>query len=646
MSAPSTLTSTSRLRIGRIRALGLTPDADPAAQQRLREALLIGISRDLTHALRTTLVPALAETNDGVWIVRQLDIDVEVQASRDRQILARAMGQGTSQRLARVLRRNHEPENVRWFADRSDLLAAFLMELARGGGKQWYFASLHPLLMLPTSAAIRTAVCDRPATGGDALRRLSVNAQDQLLTALNVQDARRILDFLSETDVCGDRAESFDGAVMASLENAPRFCAADAIDGLRLYLASFRSPQRSGTALRDAALALVCLRRQVQQRSAHALAEVIASISDGDIARLIVQAGSSDAGALIPLGAMPPAWLRDAASAMQSANRRTSPATIPHAELRYTRFGGAFLLLPHLARMPLREATDGWPACGDLHAADAVRFLLLIKCLGSPNSASAFDDALLRELMQVPPDIEQAIFERWSRTISSVARRRFLKVVKEWHRQQTYAPIPRAHILVSIDDNQRRRAILIDVDHGVWQAVVPFRGPLRRSLIESLLEQYPSDVLAVDPDLLETARAAHLDVRIIDVTDASAVTASGPLLAAAVERLGFVCDDLAYLSASAISLPNPFDRALGVAAQGLLRTFARRLPGISRAHLSYLWANCLSGSASLLEQDDRRIVYLSRPPLALLLGIAGVDRERYILPGLDELPFVLYSLEA
>jgi hypothetical protein len=78
----------------------------------------------------------------------------------------------------------------------------------------------------------------------------------------------------------------------------------------------------------------------------------------------------------------------------------------------------------------------------------------------------------------------------------------------------------------------------------------------------------------------------------------------------------------------------------------LLRAFARRLPGVARAHLPYLWSNFLNCSASMEDQPDRRIVRVSRPPLGLLLSIAGVDRDRYRLAWLDERPFVLSSQEA
>src|SRR5262245_23779257 len=134
--------SDTRLRIHRLCAAGLAPAGDPASH-RFGDLLATCIRRDLPDVLRAALPRSLASTGDGVWIVGSLEIEIDVDSSSDRCALAEALGGDTSRQLARVLITGEEGENVRWFADRADMLAAFLAELAGGGGRQWYFRSLH-----------------------------------------------------------------------------------------------------------------------------------------------------------------------------------------------------------------------------------------------------------------------------------------------------------------------------------------------------------------------------------------------------------------------------------------------------------------------------------------------------------------------
>jgi hypothetical protein len=99
---------------------------------------------------------------------------------------------------------------------------------------------------------------------------------------------------------------------------------------------------------------------------------------------------------------------------------------------------------------------------------------------------------------------------------------------------------------------------------------------------------------------------------------------------------------------SFVKLPDSFpispavDNALNLAAQRLLRAFAWRLPGFAESSLSYLSANFLSFSASVEDEASRRVVYLGRPPLHLILGLTGMSRGTYRLSWLDDRPFALF----
>jgi hypothetical protein len=104
--------------------------------------------------------------------------------------------------------------------------------------------------------------------------------------------------------------------------------------------------------------------------------------------------------------------------------------------------------------------------------------------------------------------------------------------------------------------------------------------------------------------------------------------------------------DVAYLSLpQSLGLSWPLDFALSIAAQTVMRAFARRLPGFAGSNLPYLYSNFLDCPASEEEEADRRIVRLGRPPLDLILNMTGMSRQSYRLSWHDERPFALFSAD-
>jgi hypothetical protein len=69
------------------------------------------------------------------------------------------------------------------------------------------------------------------------------------------------------------------------------------------------------------------------------------------------------------------------------------------------------------------------------------------------------------------------------------------------------------------------------------------------------------------------------------------------------------------------------------AARQLLEEFGRRVPGLADASAGYLRSNVLSLSALLAHRGDQCTVRLGRPPLDILLVLAGAKRGRIVLPG-------------
>jgi hypothetical protein len=96
-------------------------------------------------------------------------------------------------------------------------------------------------------------------------------------------------------------------------------------------------------------------------------------------------------------------------------------------------------------------------------------------------------------------------------------------------------------------------------------------------------------------------------------------------------------------------LPGPAETAplarFAAESAAVLSSFARTLPGFAASSPEYLCRNFLNGRARVTFAADVIEVELARPPLDLVLGIAGLMRERLELPWLDPRPILLRPLE-
>lgn len=86
--------------------------------------------------------------------------------------------------------------------------------------------------------------------------------------------------------------------------------------------------------------------------------------------------------------------------------------------------------------------------------------------------------------------------------------------------------------------------------------------------------------------------------------------------------------------------------SLETAADALLGRFLRRLPGFAASGGDYVRKNFLSTHAAVELEPDRVVVTLSRPPLDLVLRMAGVNRGTRRWPWLDPRPFLFFSEDA
>ena len=192
-------TEQSRLQIRRVQAQYHVSSAHPAPE-RLKARLDEAVTHSLAQTLSTMCSAWFADTDPSIWLIRRLEINVDVSAAWDRESLARAWRGQIARALSRAMQDGEDGENVLRFPNRAAFLARFLIDVAEGHAwGKWYYESFAGLRLLPTSAALRTAILDRPAIGQEALLELSTDALQKTLGALTTQDARTIVDRLAAT---------------------------------------------------------------------------------------------------------------------------------------------------------------------------------------------------------------------------------------------------------------------------------------------------------------------------------------------------------------------------------------------------------------------------------------------------------------
>jgi len=633
----------NRLQIRELTAEYLVPAQHPSPEQ-IKDRL----DRTLTKQLAATLTSAFSlwfsESDRSIWFVRQLEIDVAVNAAWNTEQLSRAFTQQIGRTLGNTLQESGERDNVVHFASRDDYLARFLSDLAAGfAWTHWYYESFDGLRMLPTSAALRTAICDQSEPGREALLQLSSGELREVLRALSRHDASLVLDNLAAMVAAGDEADC-----CALAWNAWQSVKPDSLNeldesqrALLLYISASRDQETLGLNLKRASLALLRLASKLAAGSTAQKEQLISALTGGALADFY-QAAGADAETLSPLLRCSPEWLREVAEAINTRPATQTPDESDTPGRRHTAFGGAFLLLPFLDELPLAEATRDWPHANEAAAISLVRLLLLVKCCGEQNAQRSFNDPLLRDLLLIPPAVSVEVIREWQSRIAAADLQYFLQTLLEWQRGQGTVTGSK-QILARTLVQELPVVVLIDSVRGLWVLVDSYK---RRQLVDALrdpLAQLESDdgVLICDPSVLEMLWPEFPSVRMISLQDEeSEVDQVRHLLA----RLDKLPDELAHLALpDAFQVSPDFDLALSLAAQHVMRTFAWRLPGFAPSNLRYLWGNFLDFSASLEEEADRRVVRVGRPPLRLVLGLTGSTRQTYCLSWLDERPLTLFE---
>jgi hypothetical protein len=590
--------------------------------------------------------------------MRRLEIEVTTNAAWEPEQLTRAITTQIVRTIDAELHDGAARDNVQRFANRAAYLASFLVDLATGvAWSQWYYEAFAGLRLLPTSAALRTAICDEPQAGQAALGQLANTDMKQVIRGLTGPDARRILETLAAHAPTGDEWRCCQAAWAAWQSLAADVASVADIWQQALYLYLTVSRQADGAGglhLQRAALALVRLAQRLAGAASETYHQLLHALTGGDVSALYVTAGAADAEALLPLLHCPPVWVREVAPGLLAHSTGQAPhASVTPPGRRDTAGGGIFLLLPLLDDLPLMEATRHWPHTDEAAAISLVRFLLLLKCCGQDRAQRAFYDPLWRDLLLIPPTLSPALLHDWHNGVTPTHLRTFLEVLIDW--QHALGAIGEEKQVLAVSTLRGRPlVVLLDGVRGLWlllrRQALRRPGPVQATLHDRLGRLAQNDGLLVcDPALLPLLRSEFPALKLAHAID-HAIEArpdADQQLREILARLDRLPDELSHLALPAsFRLSRSFDLTLSLAAQHLLRGFAWRLPGFARSNLPYLYTNFLACRGSVEEEPLRRVVRLSRPPLHLVLHMTGIMRHSYRVSWLDERPFVLFPEES
>ncbi|MFN7931258.1 MAG: hypothetical protein U0Y68_25680 [Blastocatellia bacterium] len=615
----------------------------------LRQRLDDALTQELSATLAAAASALCPDGDESVWLIRRLEITLDINAAWQREAIARAVARQILREQALAMRPGQTGGNVLWFPNRAAYLAHFLVDLAEGNAwNQWYYEEFAGLRLLPASAALRTALCVDAAWGLQALLTLTPVALRRVTGSLHAGDARQVLEAVAVVTTAADEQACF-LAAWDILQQEPLTETTPTAE-LRLFLTALRAhPQTGGAALRTTLRALLCLARHCREQTSAQLSRLLAALREKETAALFGAAGAADAELLLPLLRCDAGWIAQVAQSLRGSSARV--AHTEEREPRDTAFGGTFLLLPLLAEMPLAEAAHGWPHADEAAAVTLLRWLLLSKCHGRANAVRVWADPLLLDLMLIPPALNRAALARWSTRISAAQIAQWLATLSDWNSEPgwdedrvwllTRAALPGASVAVL---SETRRGLWLDA--AVWpRETERLAQTLRREITRHAPE---TPVILCAPPFQSAVQAAFPAAQVagFDSATAQQLGQNHPALAEQLLRTPKVTEDFAWLrQPHGLGLARRLERALNVAAQSLLRRFAQRLTGFANAPLAHLWRNFLDLPARYEEETARRVVRLGCPPLQVILNMTGMPRQNYRLPWLDARPLALFQEE-
>lgn len=372
---------TNVLTIGRLSNVYVVPASHPAPEQvraRLDDMVRTRLASECGHWLGS----ALDESDESVWLIRKLDLDLVMDAgAASLDLLARHYARQLAERLLRTVAAGADGVNVLRFANRAEYIAWLLDRLARGVPRsEWAMLGLDGFASLPAGAGVRALLLREPARITEVLAVLARSGRlEHVLEVLSNADAAALLDALPPAP-----AWSLRDAVAGwepRMRSAPR-------DVLRLAVKSaFRAPP-------------AILRTMLELFTALGSHRAIAALaSSGDFSACVAQLRSVDVGAAQSLETLIAAAPAEADCLAEAASRLVAAARVAPGPMWMTcEFAAIYLLAPAF------EATLD----PEMLADPLSRLVIAAKCFGGVRAQLALADSGLAFALGLerPPEPE------------------------------------------------------------------------------------------------------------------------------------------------------------------------------------------------------------------------------------------------
>ncbi|MEO0423482.1 MAG: hypothetical protein AAF184_14190 [Pseudomonadota bacterium] len=453
------------------------PAIDAQTRMRLSSAM---DQRALTTALGASLGVLLPEEDPGVVILRELELECDLDLACDSSRLAAHWADVFTKRLlARLSDAKGIGSDMVRFRDSVEQLACFCVDLSRGRAwDHWYHRCFEGLRALPASTALRTALLQDAARGEHALLRLQGEALGQVLRALTASAAWTLLAELGQrTDTA--RLDPEDWHVLQRTL-APSYPLADTPSGAHLALTRYLAARHqcpevpaSSAATWATASAALAIDVSPERRGADTGTSLARQLAD-DPADAIANLGAEWLQPLRPL-------LRAARGDRQALLRHVDPLasnTKNTLERAHTRFGGAFLLAPGLRILTCLGLDDQADHLGEDSPHAALRLLLLSLALGRSQADACFSDPVVRNLCGVGPKLTAAATVAWCRhSLALPIARDALPVSPSPPPDDTawLSPPP------ALDPGSRVRDALLPLAYALWDPLSRRLGRLGRA---------------------------------------------------------------------------------------------------------------------------------------------------------------------
>jgi hypothetical protein len=568
--------------------------------EELRQRLDRVMARELPTALAQQLAAYARADENGLWLIRRLDLEVSLLdiSTPDTGTLARVWAQEATRALRQQVAGGSDGQNVLYFPNRAAYVAQFIADLLDGvAWKCWYYAPFDGLCALPTAEAARQALLMEEDQAEEALLHLArAGRLPPVLSALRTVDCTSLL------KACRNRASALAPALSATIDELlalwpvtdlrpqPRW--ASDLNRLRLWLA-WRVAHPGVTPSRH----LLPAAEQLLQ-----LADRLHDLSLANSPALDQSQRQED-------------WLARAVAIV--APQAAAKVAGGRGVTEFTPYGALFLLLPSMIDLGLHQTLATALNSAEIERTTAAiwRAWLGCKCLGRERWAQARQSALVWQVMGLdgPPDEQQwqaageaatpALREQWRQTLLATLQRQgklgrhtlaLEKVATESYPQEVW--------------------LVRDMLYDYW--LLATTTPPETATLEA-----------------EAPGAYFWRPTINDEPDDPSVA---PFL-----RQGKAAAPLLDYLALTPALPLELELSLSVAAAAVLRSFARRLPGFNWSGFDHLYRNFLAGESRIRFTTSEVLVELPRSPLHSILRMAGFDGHQYTVPWLDERTVVL-----